>query len=178
MTAHLRLFSFRLLKALAHDLRTTMVPMYLSLIQELLPLLLRKLNPAAFEELLATLLAIFKYILIPSLPSTNLRDTWQQLRRPFIESSPDGCRMLGELWGAVVRRLTSDERTKLVSMMVYSLFDEPELRDGIAWVFVTACQVGLSSTHLDITLKVLLSLPQDPFINAPQHLCQTVLTYI
>jgi U3 small nucleolar RNA-associated protein 20 len=136
------MFCFRLLKALAHDLRTTMMPMYLPIIQELLPLLLRKLNPAASEELLATLLAIFKYILIPSLPSAMLRDTWRQLRHPFIESSKDGRRMLGEVWGAVIRRLPSDERTKLVSMMLYSLLEEPELRDSIAWAFVAACQVG------------------------------------
>lgn len=138
------------MKALLHDLRSTVTPMYTAILNELVPLLLRKLDTLALSELLTTLVTFFKYVLIPSLPSlTLLALTWKQLLRPFEEGDDQSRRMLGEVWGATLRRMKADHRETCVRMMMESLRENHSLRDGIAWVVVEACQVchSISNMH-------------------------------
>lgn len=147
------------MNCLIHDLRTTLRPVYTTLLHTLLPLLLlRKLDPLALTELLATLVSFFKYILIPSLPSSSpsllettsfpslLEATWSELQGPFERCEDEGRRMLGEVWGATVRRMKVGERTACLKLMTDSLKEKPVLRDGIAWVVVEACQVRSSTS--------------------------------
>lgn len=136
-----------MLDALTHDLRTTLLPLYPVILKTLSPLLLRKLPPAAFTELLSTLLSLFKFVLLPSLPSPLLLATWKELQRPLKEASDDGRRMLGEVWGAVLRRVKHSEREELVKVMVEDLNKNEALRDGVAWTFVHACQAPSRTLH-------------------------------
>jgi hypothetical protein len=137
------------MKALLHDLRSTMVPMYGPLLQALLPLTARKLEPEALTELLSTLLSFFKYLLIPALqkadttpsPSSVLSLTWRELCKTFEECGDDGRRMLGEVWGATLRRMSANQRSTATAMMIKSLGMKPAFRDGIAWAVVEASQV-------------------------------------
>src|ERR1700733_4985990 len=59
--ANLYYYVYRLMKALLHDLRSMITPVYTILLKRLVPVLLRKLEPVALGELLATLVALFKY---------------------------------------------------------------------------------------------------------------------
>lgn len=141
------------MKALTHDLRTTLLPSYSSLLHNLTPLLTRKLPPNGFTELLSTLLSLFKFVLLPNLSVPLLSVTWKLLSKSLKEASDDGRRMVGEVWGAVVRRVKASEREGLVREMMSSLKQEGALRDGVAWAFVHACQViTISFIHISFEL--------------------------
>lgn len=134
----------RLMKAFIHDLRTTILPSYEKLLGTLVPLLMRKIETGALTELLSSLLALFKYVLIPSLsspPSPLLTSTWRELSQPFVSSSDEGKRMLGEVWGSTIRRMKVEYRSTAIKLMLKSLMKEGDLGDGICWVLVEACQV-------------------------------------
>lgn len=133
------------MKALLHDLRSTITPVYTILLKRLVPVLLQKLEPVALAELLATLVALFKYVLIPTLPSPLLGVTWNELQQPFENCDDEGRRMLGEVWGAALRRMKPDQRGTCVALMFDGLNSNSSLRDGIAWATVAACQVRVSS---------------------------------
>lgn len=140
------------MKALFHDLRSTVTPIYPVLLKQLVPLLLQKLDPAALTELLATLVALFKYVLIPTLPSSLLAITWDELQHPLEKCDDEGRRMLGEVWGSALRRMKPDQREACITLMSGSLNSNPSLRDGIAWVIVAACQVGARISREGTTL--------------------------
>jgi U3 small nucleolar RNA-associated protein 20 len=132
---------YRLMKAILHDLRSTITPVYTVLLKRLVPLLVQKLEPVALAELLATLVALFKYVLMPTLPSSLLGVTWNELRQPFENCDDEGRRMLGEVWGAALRRMKPDQRGTCVALMLDGLKSNTSLRDGIAWATVAACRV-------------------------------------
>lgn len=115
--------------------------MYTTLLKQLISLLLQKLDPAALTELLATLVAFFKYVLLPTLPSTLLAFTWDELQHPLEKCDDEARRMLGEVWGAALRRMKLDQREACIAFMSDSLKTNPSLRDGTAWAIVASCQV-------------------------------------
>ncbi|KAF8305376.1 hypothetical protein DL93DRAFT_356267 [Clavulina sp. PMI_390] len=137
-----------LMKSLLHDLRSTMAPMYTPMLHELVPLLLQKLDPNTLTELLSTFAVFFKYLLIPALPSPSaVTGTWEQLVAPFEEGDDQGRRMLGEVWGATLRRMKEESRAQCIRLMMQSLTKTPALRDGIAWTIVEACQAPSRNLH-------------------------------
>lgn len=159
------------MKAFIHDLRSTILPMYPTLLNTLIPLLQRKIDTSALTELLATLATLFKYVLIPPLsspsPSTStssapippvLSLTWKSLLPALAHVNDETRRMVGQVWGSTLRRMKLEMRDVCSLMMLDSLSgnnpdndDEgeyEELRDGITWVLVEACQAQNRTFHL------------------------------
>ncbi|KAF8957355.1 armadillo-type protein [Flammula alnicola] len=86
-----------LLQKMAHDLRTTLSPVYASLLQQLLALLPRAISAPALTSLLETLSSLFRYLLIPAIDNTLLEETWTKmlvLGRKLFDYWPKTLRML------------------------------------------------------------------------------------
>jgi U3 small nucleolar RNA-associated protein 20 len=134
----LRLLS--LLSKLAHDLRTTLAPSYVDLLEVLLRLLPRPISAPSLTALLATLSGIFKYLLVPSIKLDLLDQTWSSFRAVLPTCSPEVQRAAAEVWGFVLRRLKSVARQRAVVLMAQNL---EGVEDASAWMVVLACKVRM-----------------------------------
>ena len=141
------------MKAYIHDLRSTILPLYSSFLKTLLSLLRQKLDTTALAELMATILSLLKYVFVPNLTSLSLRETWHELEITLYQSKDEIRRAVGEVLGAVLRRMKREDRTKLIKLMINSSKKEEthRLRDGITWSLVHACQVGLAIRLCGVT---------------------------
>lgn len=127
-----------LLNKLAHDLRTTLAPSYVDLLQILLQLLPRPISAPSLTALLATLSGLFKYLLVPSINLDLLDQTWSSFRAVLPACSPEVQRAAAEVWGSVLRRLKSVARQKAVILMTQNL---ESVEDASAWMMIFACKV-------------------------------------
>lgn len=125
---------------MAHDLRTTLSPVYVALVDRLLSLLPRSLSAPVVTALLATFSALFKYMLLPSTDANLLEQTWVRVRATLPKCNGEIQRAFSEVWGSVLRRLKSISREKVVVLMVQDL---EGVADASAWAFVYACTVRM-----------------------------------
>ncbi|KAG5220006.1 U3 snoRNP protein [Salix suchowensis] len=123
---------------LAHDLRTTLSPMYPDILARLLQLLTRSISAASLSALLATFSALFKFC---SCPQSALI-CWKLLDPTAVH--PEIQRAVAEVWGSVLRRLKVAGREKAVQSIAGDL---EGLEDASAWCLVFACKVRLHSVR-------------------------------
>lgn len=124
---------------MAHDLRTTLSPVYTKLLGLLLKLLPRSISAPALTALLATLASLFKHLLVPSIHLDLLSQTWTSIRQVLPKCLPEIQRAFAEVWGgSVLRRLKSSAREKAVLLMAEGV---EGIEDTSAWMFVFACKV-------------------------------------
>ena len=135
-----RSLDYSLLQKLAHDLRTTLSPVYAEILAKLLDFLPRPIATPALTALLVTLSGIFRYLLVPSIHLDLLQQTWSYLHAVLPGCSPEVQRAAAEVWASVLRRLKTSAREKAVLLMANNL-------DGVetasAWMLVFACKVGI-----------------------------------
>lgn len=152
-----------MLQNLAHDLRTSLLSSYPSILSAVLNILPannsrlpavgpstpRKLSPSTLTALIMTLSALFRYILLPS--PQLLKPSWITLRQAMLGivkkrgsgvSGEEMERMLAEVWGVLLRRIRKAEmREEAVALLVEGL---EGCEEGVAWIFIYALQVYLS----------------------------------
>lgn len=128
-----------LLQKLAHDLRTTLSPLYADLLAKLLDFLPRPIATPALTALLATLSALFRYLLVPSIHLDLLQQTWSSFHAVLPSCTPEVQRAAAEVWASVLRRLKTSAREKAVLLMANNLDD---VETASAWMLVFACKVG------------------------------------
>lgn len=127
-----------LLQNLAHDLRTTISPLYPDLLAHLLKLLPRSISAPALTTLLATLSALFKYLLIPSTDTELLETTWSSFREALPKCIPEVQVAAAEVWGSTLRKMKVPARERSMVLMANSV---EGLEDTSAWMVVFACKV-------------------------------------
>jgi U3 small nucleolar RNA-associated protein 20 len=118
-----------LLNKLVHDLRTTLAPSYVDLLEVLLRLLPRLISAPSLTALLA-LSGILRYLLVPSIKLDLLDQTWSSFRAVLPTCSPEVQRAAAEVWGSVLRRLKSIARQTAV---VFSGTELGECRRARGW---------------------------------------------
>ncbi|KAH7929562.1 hypothetical protein BV22DRAFT_1191955 [Leucogyrophana mollusca] len=133
-----------LLQKLAHDLRTTLAPVYLDVLELLLKLLNRPISAPTLTTLLATLSGLFRYLLVPSINPDLLSQTWNSIRSIIPTCNPEVQRATAEVWGSVLRRLKSTAREKALNLMAESI---DEVEDATAWMVVFACKSVSQTLH-------------------------------
>ncbi|OAX32581.1 hypothetical protein K503DRAFT_870071, partial [Rhizopogon vinicolor AM-OR11-026] len=133
-----------LLNKLAHDLRTTLAPSYVDLLQILLRLIPRPISASSLTALLTTLSGIFKYLLVPSIKLDLLDQTWASFHAVLPSCSPEVQRAAAEVWGSVLRRLKTVARQRAVVLMVQNL---EGVEDASAWMVVFACKSVSQTLH-------------------------------
>ncbi|KAG8220545.1 armadillo-type protein [Butyriboletus roseoflavus] len=133
-----------LLQKLAHDLRTTLSPVYADLLAKLLDFLPRPIATPALTALLATLSGLFRYLLVPSIHLDLLQQTWSSFHAVLPSCSPEVQRTAAEVWASVLRRLKTSAREKAVLLMANNL-DGVEIAS--AWTLVFACKSVSSTLH-------------------------------
>ncbi|EPQ55347.1 hypothetical protein GLOTRDRAFT_42472 [Gloeophyllum trabeum ATCC 11539] len=133
-----------LLQKLAHDLRTTILPVYLDLLSRLYSYLPRKIPAPTLTALLSALSALFKYLLIPSADAGLLDQSWSSLRDVLPKCNPEVQRAVAEVWGATLRRLKSAVRERAVELIAE---DVDGLEDACAWMVVFACESVSQTLH-------------------------------
>lgn len=128
-----------LLQKLIHDLRTTLAPLHIEVLQQTLRLLPRSLSAQTHTVLLETFSALFKYLLIP-LEATE--EAWSSFLDVLPKSDPEVQRAVAELWGSILRRLKSEAREKVSLAIIASA--NPDVS---AWVFVSAFKSVSQTLH-------------------------------
>lgn len=165
---------FSLLQKLAHDLRTTLSPIYPQLLSSLLTLLPRSsISASSLTALLSTFSELFKQLLIPSLVTHPelLDETWMLVKGTLRKCQREEVkRALGEVWGiGVLRRVKGAGRERCVGIMMQEGFEGVE--DACAWMFVFACKVSVLGILL-VGLPILISIYFSALV------CLTNATYI
>ena len=127
-----------LLQKMAQDLRTTISPVYPTLLQHLLDLLTRSVSAQTLTALVETLSSLFRYLLIPAVNPELLDETWNKLRAVLPKCLPEIQQTLAEVWAGVLRRLKAGPREKAVLLVAESVGD---LADASAWVVIFVCKV-------------------------------------
>ncbi|KAL4261563.1 Small subunit processome component 20 [Pleurotus pulmonarius] len=140
-----------LMQNLAHDLRTTLSPMYPDILARLLKLLTRSISAASLSTLLATFSSLFKFLLVPSIRFDLLETTWVAMSKTLRQCIPEVQRAVAEVWGSVLRRLKAAGREKAVQSIANDL---EGLEDASAWCLVFACK-SVSQTLHTSTLSLL-----------------------
>jgi len=130
--------SCSLLQKLAHDLRTTLFPVYESLLKTLLDFLPRPIAAPALTALLATLSALFRYLLVPCIHLDLLQQTWSSFHSTLPKCNAEVQRAAAEVWASVLRRLKTSAREKAVILMANNLTG---VEDASAWMLIFACKV-------------------------------------
>lgn len=125
---------------LAHDLRTTLSPMYPDILARLLKLLTRSISAASLSTLLATFSSLFKFLLVPSIRFDLLETTWAAMSKTLRQCIPEVQRAVAEVWGSVLRRLKAAGREKAVQSIANDL---EGLEDASAWCLVFACKARI-----------------------------------
>ncbi|KAI6043541.1 hypothetical protein EDC04DRAFT_2890932 [Pisolithus marmoratus] len=105
-----------LLQKLAHDLRTTLSPVYDSLLHTLLTHLSRPLPTSVLTSLLATLASLFRYLLIPSIHLDLLQQTWTSFHAALPGCNDQVQRAAAEVWASVLRRLKTKARERALGV--------------------------------------------------------------
>jgi len=95
---------------MAHDLRTTISPVYPSLLQQLLALLPRTISALALTSPLETLSSFFRYLLIPAVNPNLLEETWNMVLSVLPKCLGEIQRAMTEVWGGVLRKLKPGPR--------------------------------------------------------------------
>ncbi|KIK25904.1 hypothetical protein PISMIDRAFT_96128 [Pisolithus microcarpus 441] len=134
-----------LFQKLAHDLRTTLSPLYASLLHTLLTFLPRPLPSPVLTSLLATLSSLFRYLLIPSIHLDLLHQTWSSFRAALPKCNYQVQRAAAEVWASVLRRLKMKARGSALALMATEL---KGVEDASAWMLVFACKVCLFGSHV------------------------------
>ncbi|KIJ13504.1 hypothetical protein PAXINDRAFT_100613 [Paxillus involutus ATCC 200175] len=133
-----------LLQKLAHDLRTTLSPVYADLLTRLLKFLSRHIAAPTLTTLLATLSGLFRYLLVPSIHLDLLQQTWSSFHAVLPNCSPEVQRAAAEVWASVLRRLKSSAREKAVLLMANNL---DGVEDASAWMLIFACKSVSQTVH-------------------------------
>jgi U3 small nucleolar RNA-associated protein 20 len=144
------------------------LPSYNELLTQLLALLRRSIPTQALTALLATLSALFKYLLIPSTNNTDaaqvadqnvghdedddlLKATWKQILRSLPRCNAEVQRAVGEVWGVgVLRRVKGKERERTVGFLIEGEGESMQgkgVQDFCAWCVVSACKVRTLYFH-------------------------------
>ncbi|KAJ3508085.1 hypothetical protein NLJ89_g5945 [Agrocybe chaxingu] len=126
-----------LLQKMAHDLRTTLSPIYTELLQSLLSLLPRPVSPQALTTLLETLTSIFRYLLVPDINVALLEETWKLMSSILPKCLDEIQRAVAEVWGAVLRRMKTNTRERAVLLLAEHTGEVP---NASAWAVVYACK--------------------------------------
>ncbi len=127
---------------MVHDLRTTVAPVYGSLLDRLLALLPRAISAAALTALLETLSSLFRYLLIPAIDNTLLAQTWERVCTVLPKCMGEIQRGVAEVWGAVLRRLKAAPREEAVRLLAANT---ALIEDASAWAIVYASKVRIFS---------------------------------
>ncbi|KAG6335501.1 hypothetical protein ID866_3590 [Astraeus odoratus] len=133
-----------LLQKLAHDLRTTLSPVYEKVLSTLLSFLTRPIAAPALTALLATLSGLFRYLLVPSIHLNLLQETWSSFHSTLPLCSAEVQRAAAEVWASVLRRLKSSARDKAVALMAIDLMG---IEDASAWMLILACKSVSQTLH-------------------------------
>ncbi|KAF8901183.1 armadillo-type protein, partial [Gymnopilus junonius] len=133
-----------LLQKMAHDLRTTLSPIYTSLLETLLALLPRAVSPQALTSLLETLSSIFRHLLVPAIDTSLLEETWKTMCSILPKCFGEIQRAVAEVWAGVLRRMKSGSREKAVRLLAENT---STIGDATAWVVVYACKSVSQTLH-------------------------------
>ncbi|KAG6840218.1 hypothetical protein C0991_008139 [Blastosporella zonata] len=131
-----------LLQKMAHDLRTTLAPIYNNILARLLKLLPRSISAPALTTLLETFSTLFKFLLVPS--PELLEETWRILRATLPNCLPEIQRAMAEVWGSILRRLKPAAREEAVRLLATQTAG---IDDAAAWVVVFACKSVSQTLH-------------------------------
>lgn len=123
---------------MAHDLRTTIAPVYNDILGRLLKLLARSISAEALTVLLETFNTLFRFLLVPSIHPKLLESTWTAIKATLPRCLPEIQRAMAEVWGSVLRKLKSAAREQAVQLLAAGAED---VDDASAWVLVFACKV-------------------------------------
>ncbi|KAG6844945.1 hypothetical protein H0H87_002278 [Tephrocybe sp. NHM501043] len=127
---------------MAHDLRTTLAPIYEDMLTRLLKLLPRSISAPALTALLETFSALFKFLLVPT-PGL-LEETWNAVRATLPGCLPEIQRAMAEVWGSVLRRLKPAAREEAVRLLADQTAG---IDDAAAWVVVFASKSVSQTLH-------------------------------
>ncbi|KDR69878.1 hypothetical protein GALMADRAFT_255731 [Galerina marginata CBS 339.88] len=133
-----------LLQKMAHDLRTTLSPIYTPLLEILFTLLPRGISAQALTSLLETLSSIFRYLLIPTIDTSLVEETWKTMCSVLPKCLGEIQRAVAEVWGGVLRRMKSGSREKAVRLLAENA---AVIEDASAWVVVYACKSVSQTLH-------------------------------
>jgi hypothetical protein len=131
---------------MAHDLRTTLSPIYADLLKKLLSLLPRSISPPVLTCLLETLSSLFRYLLIPSFDIALLDQTWDAICQVVPKCLNEVQRAVAEVWGSCIRRMKKEVREKSVVLLVDRTGD---IENTSAWVLVFACKVYIDTIRFE-----------------------------
>ncbi|KAG8869452.1 U3 snoRNP protein [Serendipita sp. 405] len=131
-----------LMQKLIHDLRTTLLPKCDLILDTLLAQATRSLPPATLETYSQTLSTFLRQLLLPT--PRLLKTFWTKLNNTIRKCRPDIRRILAEVWGAILRRLKTDQKREATELLVASL---DTIQDAIALVYVNAFQSTSSTLH-------------------------------
>ena len=143
----LLIFVCSLLQKMAHDLRTTLSPIYVDLLIKLLSLLPRSISPPVLTCLLETLSSLFRYLLIPSLNLALLDQTWDSISQVLPKCHGEIQRAVAEVWGSCLRRMKKEAREKSVVLLADRTGD---IENTSAWALVFACKVYIVIIYLSL----------------------------
>lgn len=125
-----------LLEKLVHDLRNTLLPSYMPLLQGLLTPLPRSLSAETLTVLLTTLSSFFKHLLVTN--PQLLAATWSTLSHTLPKCNPEVQRAVAEAWATVLRRCKGETREAAVTL---AMQDIEVIPDASAWMFIYAFKV-------------------------------------
>ena len=132
---------------MAHDLRTTLSPIYTDLLEKLLSLLPRSISPPVLTCLLETLSSLFRYLLIPSHNLALLDQTWDAISQVLPTCHSEIQRAVAEVWGSCLRRMKKEAREKSVVFLANRTGD---IGSTSAWALVFACKVCIVIIRLSL----------------------------
>ncbi|KAK1236291.1 U3 snoRNP protein [Marasmius sp. AFHP31] len=133
-----------LIQKLAQDLRSTIIPVYPTLLERLLQLPTRSIAPEALKIFISTLSSLFKYLVIPATNPELLEKTWAALRQTLPKCLPEIQRAIAEVWGSVLRKLKASLRERAIVLVAEDLSG---IDDAAAWMFVSACKSVSQTLH-------------------------------
>ena len=119
-----------------HDLRRTLNPSYMPILELLLASLSRSRSAETLTVLLTSLSSVFKHLLAPS--PELLAETWSLIVRTLPKCNPEVQRAFAEVWAFVLRRCKGDMRETAVTLIIQDL---ETIADASAWMFVYAFKV-------------------------------------
>ncbi|KAF8589508.1 hypothetical protein K439DRAFT_362878 [Ramaria rubella] len=125
-----------LLQKLVHDLRGSLRPCYMHLLEALLIPLPCAHSAETFTVLLATLSVFFKHLLGSSVQI--LEETWSTLMLILPKCDLEVQRAVAEVWATVLRRCKGDMRKTAVTLI---LRDLESIGNCGAWMFVYSFKV-------------------------------------
>lgn len=128
-----------LLQKLAHDIRTTLYPLYEDIVFRLVGFLPRRISAEALTTLLATFSGLFKHVLIPTGDDHLVEKTWNLFKDILPKCNAETQRATAEVWGTALRRFKLSNRSTLVRLIAASATD---IQDACAWIFVVSCKVS------------------------------------